>query len=294
MTVFPPSPARRSSCTLRTVAAGAAAMAMVGLSVVTPTAAHALPPLGDSVCTGPRAEAAALDREIAEHNAKPHVFDYPREQAAFDAYNAEAAALRARAAAVDARLTTCLTAALKLSGPVSGPGIPAAMPAALPQLIKSARAGVPNRQQEIEELIGVLDDAAQEYDDAWADQVLQNKEQPEAGDDDPAFTDRTIGTDESGQPQVTPDYVIPLSDILEMPKFLQLSPESMWMVTMSPVNRQWISDQAVLAKHSPSVAQFTGVDDSWLQAQLKLADAVRQQLQDAIDMLAESDQDQQK
>jgi hypothetical protein len=291
MTVFPRS-SRRTHLALRTVAAGAAAAAIFGLAPSLPVA-NAQPRLGESVCTGPRADAAALQQEIAAHNAKPHLFELPRERAAFDAYNAEAAALRSRVVAVDTRLTSCLAAALKLSGPASGPGIPAAMPASLPQLVRSARTGAPSRQQEIEELISVLDDAAQEYDDAWADQVLQNKPQPEVGDTDPAFDDRAIGADESGEPQVTPDYVIPLSDILEMPKFLQLSPESMWMVTMSPVNRQWISDQAVLAKHSPSVAQFAGMDDSWLQAQLKLVDTVRQQLQDAIDMLAESDQNQQ-
>ncbi|WP_157576005.1 hypothetical protein [Mycobacterium sp. GA-2829] len=282
----------RSARFARLVAAGVTAAALLALAPV--PSAHARPPLGDTVCTGPRADAAALQQEIAAHNAKPHVFELPREQAGFDAYNAEADALDARAAAIDARLTSCLTAAYKLSGPSTGPGIPAAMPATLPSLVKRAHTGAPSRQEEIEELISVFDDAAQEYDDAWTDQVLQNKEQPEVGDSDPAFEDREIGADDSGEPQVTPDYVIPLSDVLEMPKFLQLSPESMWMVTMSPINRQWISDQAVLAKNSPSVAAFTGVDDDWLQAQAKLADAVRQQLQDAIDILAESDQDQQQ
>lgn len=214
---------------------------------------------------------AAINQEIAAHNAKPHLFELPREQAGFDAYNAEAAMLNAKGDAAQARLDSCVVAAVTLSGSPKGPGIPVAMPSTLPQLIKNARFTAPSRQQEVEDLVGVLDDAAQEYDDEWTNQQLQDKPQPQVGDPDPAFDDQEIGADAQGGPQVTPDYIIPLSDILAMPKFMDLNPESMWMITMSPVNRQWISDQAVLAKNSPSVAVVADVNDAWLKAQLELA-----------------------
>jgi hypothetical protein len=69
---------------------------------------------------------------------------------------------------------------------------------------------------------------------------------------------------------------------------MNLNAENMWMITMSPVNRQWISDQAALAKNSPSVAAVTGLDEAWLQHQSELADNGRQKLLDAIDMLLKS------
>jgi hypothetical protein len=275
----------------RVLGAGAAAMVFFGLATVAATDAGARPAL-DTVCQGPRAEMAAINQEIQAHNSKPHLFELPREQAGFDAYNAEAAQLEARGQAIQVRLDSCLVAAVQLSGSPNGPGIPAAMPANLPQLIKSARHTAPSRQQQVEELVGIFDDAAQEYDDEWTNQVLQNKRQPKVGDADPAVPGATIGADEQGDPQVTPDYVIPLSDILEMPKFMDLNPESQWMAVMSPLNRQWVSDQAVMAQNLPSVAAFTGIDEQWVQAQLKLADAVRQQLQDAIDLLAQSQEEQ--
>jgi hypothetical protein len=88
--------------------------------------------------------------------------------------------------------------------------------------------------------------------------------------------------------------VIPRSDILEMPKFMNLNAENMWRVAMSPINRPWISDQAVLAKNSPSVAAVTGLDEAWLQQQSEMADSVRQKLLDAIDMLLKSQSEEEK
>lgn len=283
-----------SASASRICRAGLLALILAGAGTFIPSGAHATPPLAaDTVCTGPRSEMAAINQEILAHNAKPHTFTVPQEQAAADAYNAEAAALNSRADAIQLRLDSCLVAATKLSNWPTGPGIPAAMPSKLPQLIKSARINAPSQQEAAEKLLEVLDDAAQEYDDEWANQVLQDEKQPAPGDPDPAFPGGTIGTDASG-PQVTPGYVIPLSDILEMGKFMSLTPENMWMVTMSPVNRQWISDQAALAKNSPSVAAVSGLDDAWVQQQSELADSVRQKLLDAIEMLLKSQEEEEK
>lgn len=285
--------ARPTGFNARTLVGNAVLLAALTILGWSAPPAHAQPPaIADSVCAGPRADMAAVNQEIAVHNAKPHLFELPREQAAFDSYNAEADALDAKARAAQSRVDGCLTAAFKLGGGPSGVAVRTPMPPSLPHLIKHARTGAPDRQAEVEELVGVFDDAAQEYDDAWADQRLQGERQPEVGDADPAFSDRPIAADSAGQPQVTPDYIIPLSDVFTMSKFMDLSPESMWMVTMSPLNRQWISDQATLAKNSPSVADYTGVQEQWLQAQLTLADQVRAQLQDAISILADSEEQQ--
>src|SRR2546423_14960571 len=74
--------------------AGLVALVVLGAGSTVPSVADAAPPLAaDSVCTGPRGEMAAINQEIDAHNASPHTFTVPREQAAADAYNAEAAAL---------------------------------------------------------------------------------------------------------------------------------------------------------------------------------------------------------
>jgi hypothetical protein len=73
-----------------------------------------------------------------------------------------------------------------------------------------------------------------------------------------------------------------------MPKFMQLDAESMWMVTMSPLNREWVSSQAAMGRRSPSVAAISGTSDEWLKAQAKLADQIRGQLEQAIEQLADS------
>jgi hypothetical protein len=195
-------------------------------------------------------------------------------------------------AAVQQKLDSCVVAAMQLSGGPFG-RVPTAMPNELAQLVKSGRYAGPNRQEDVDELLEVLDENAQEYDDAWADAKLQDQSQPKVGDDDPARPGETVGADPQGEPQVTPDYVIPLSDILAMPKFLDLDPESMWMVTMSPLNREWLSHQAAMARRSPSVAAVTGTDAKWLKDQVELADGIRSQLQLLIDQLADSQPDDQ-
>lgn len=275
--------------------ATAATAALLALAAAGQAGATPPPPTGaPSACSAQRSAVDAINGEIDAHNARPHTFELPREQAGFDAYNAEAAEIRGRATGIQHKLDSCLAAAMQLSG---GPfsRLQAGVPNALTQLIKSGRFTGPNRQEDVQELLDVLDENAQEYDDAWADAQLQDHQsQPKVGDDDPARPGQTIGADAQGDPQVTPDYVIPLSDILAMPKFLDLNPESMWMVTMSPLNREWLSDQAAMARRSPSVAAYTRTDEKWLKDQAELADGIRSQLQQLIDQLAESQPDDQQ
>jgi hypothetical protein len=210
-------------------------MVLVGAGTAIPAGAHAATPRPPIRCAPARV--ATVNQQISAHNSNPHTFTVPQEQAAAYAYNAEAAALHARADTIQSRLDASLVAATKLSNWPTGPGIPAAMPSKLPQLIKSARVNAPSQQEAAEKLLEVLDDAAQEYDDEGAKQVLQDEQQPPSRRSGSGFPGRHHRHGRRGQPQVTPGYLIPLSDILEMPNLMSLNPENMWMVTMSPVNR---------------------------------------------------------
>lgn len=275
----------------RAALAGAAALTLLGLTPI--AIAEATPPAptgASSACAEQNTAMDTMQGEIAAHNAKPHHFELPREQAGFDAYNAEAADIRSRATSAQGNLNTCMLVALKLSG---GPfaSVAAPVPSGLTQLVKSGRYSGPNGQQDIEKLLETLDENAQEYDDAWAEAKLQDQPRPEPGDADPARPGQVVGTDEEGGPQVTPDYVIPLSEMLQMPKFLELNADSMWMVAMSPLNREWVSHQAAMSRRSPSVAAAAGTSDDWMLDQAELADQVRGQFEQLIEQLADSEPD---
>lgn len=275
----------------RTAAASAAALTVLGFGAA--GVAEAEPATGlASACSAQQAAMAAMGQEVIAHNNKPHLFELPREQAGFDAYNAEKADIDARVTATQNKLDACLLAAVKLSG---GPfaRVSAPVPAALTQLVKSGRFGAPNRQDDVEELLDLLDEQAQKYDEAWADAQLQGAAQPKPGAADPARPGQSIGSDANGGPQVTPDYVVPLSEVLKTSKFMKLDAESMWMVVMTPLNREWVSNQAVIARRSPSAAAVSGTSEQWLKRQRALADTTRGQLEQLIDQLADSQPDDQ-
>lgn len=279
------SPARRVR---RATVAGALALTVLGFGTAGIAGAQPPAPRGvASSCSAQRTVMDGLEREVAAHNAKPHLFELPREQAGFDAYNAEKVDIDARVNANQNRLDACITAALRLSG---GPFAPVAapVPSVLTQLVKSGRFTAASRQDDVDELLDTLDEQAQKYDEAWADAKLQGDKQPKVGASDPARPGQSVGSDETGGPQVTPDWIVPLSDILKMPKFMQLDAESMWMVTMSPLNREWVSSQAAMGRRSPSIAAVSGTSDKWLEQQAALADTIRGQLESLIEQLADS------
>ncbi|MBX7451912.1 hypothetical protein GR927_28310 [Mycolicibacterium sp. 3033] len=248
--------------------------------------AHAepLPPGAlPGACPAQRAVLEQVNAEILVHNAKPHVFTVPQQAAEASAYDAEANALNARGDAAQNSLNKCLDAARQLiSDEMFNP-----TPPGLGQMIKRAHIAAPNRQQDVEELIDFLDEQAQQYDDEWS--RLQEQDKPEVGDADPARPGQDIGSDSSGEPQVTPDWVVPLSDILKMPRALDLNADSLWMVTMSPLNREWMSNQGAMARRSDSVAAVSGASDKWLEAQLEFIEQTRGQLEGLINELADSE-----
>lgn len=249
--------------------------------------AHAEPPPEVLVgaCPAQRAIMDQVNAEILAHNAKPHVFTIPQQAAEAAAYDAEANALNARGASAQSSLNKCLDAMRKLfSGPRAASLNPT--PPGLTQMIKRSHNAAPNRQTEVKELVEFLDEQAQKYDDEWG--RLQELDKPEVGATDPARPGQDIGAATDGGPQVTPDWVVPLSDILKMPRALDLNADSLWAVATSPINREWVSNQGAMSRRSDSVAAVSGASEEWLQAQLDLAETIRGQLEGLIKELADS------
>ncbi|HEX7825447.1 MAG TPA: hypothetical protein VF477_11135, partial [Mycobacterium sp.] len=97
--------------------ATAATAALLALAAAGQAGATPPPPTGaPSACSAQRSAVDAINGEIDAHNARPHTFELPREQAGFDAYNAEAAEIRGRATGIQHKLDSCLAAAMQLSG----------------------------------------------------------------------------------------------------------------------------------------------------------------------------------
>ncbi|OBH01576.1 hypothetical protein A9X04_02620 [Mycobacterium sp. E3247] len=70
------------------------------------------PPQG---CEAQQQALDSINAEIARHNAQPHDFIVPRQQAAADAYDAEATRLNARGGQAQANLESCAAVIAKLA-----------------------------------------------------------------------------------------------------------------------------------------------------------------------------------
>src|ERR1700758_2236119 len=66
-------------------------------------------------CSAQQQAVTQVLADIDRHNAQPHVFTLPQQQAEYDAYNAEAAKLNASRDAAKAKLSSCTTVMSKLS-----------------------------------------------------------------------------------------------------------------------------------------------------------------------------------
>jgi hypothetical protein len=73
--------------------------------------------------------------------------------------------------------------------------------------------------------------------------------------------------------------------VVQMPGFLRLPAEQMYVVANSPLNLQWMSRAANLAKGSRDVAAMTNVDPQWQEEQATLQQQTEQKLQDIINRL---------
>ncbi|MPY59337.1 hypothetical protein [Streptomyces spongiae] len=272
------------------------------LLVLPGAAAHASP---TDLCAEPLAAAESVNRKVDAHNAKPHLFELPRQQAAYNAYNAEAAQLNAERTAAMSRLTACVEAMKTLEDTSAG-SPPLSKPRAdtlkgLEEATKKVPTGWqpppppgPGKNWRVPKGTAVrpLYDSLRDLTPPkFGNVTLRGSPRPAIGSRDtayPASSGYTIGTNASGLSKVVPDHIVPLAEIIYMPGFLRLRPQNMYQVVNARVNFQWLSKKANDSKSSKSVAGMSGVDPQWQAAQIQLENQVRKQLQDAIDKLLKS------
>lgn len=268
-----------------------------------PTSPAAAAP--QNLCAAQVAAAEAIVAQIQAHNAQPHLFELPDQQAAYEAYNAEAAALDAQRNTIKANLQTCLDAMEALADSQNGSAGLNPPPETTRKSIEDAAKQVPPgftppppplagrnwRVPKTSPLRPLYDTLRAGNPGNLGNVRLQGASRPSAGSADPAYpaaSGRTIGLFKRGDPAASPDHIIPLAEILYMPNFLKLTPQNMYVVTRAPVNLQWMSEGANLSKQSRSVAAMSGVDPQWQAAQVQLENQVRQKLQDLINKLVSS------
>ncbi|OBF70133.1 hypothetical protein A5750_24980 [Mycobacterium sp. 852002-51613_SCH5001154] len=263
-----------------------------GMSVATGAAAPG-PPQG---CESQQGALDSVNAEIARHNAQPHDFVVPREQAAADAYDAEAAQLNARGSQAQANLNNCAAAIAKLAdhGTLPRPsqdridkinaakaGLPPgyAPPAPPPRNSLGGVAVAPPMQPVFKQL---------RQKGPWPDDlILQGQAKPGVGTPDPARNGAPIPgmASDPSRPAVVVDHIVPIAQLMYVPGFLNLPAEYMYVVANSPRNLQWLSAYANGMKNSDSIARIGDADPKWVQEQIQLENDTRATLQDLINQL---------
>ncbi|MGM1062009.1 hypothetical protein [Saccharothrix sp. Mg75] len=283
-------------------------LAVSGVVGVSPGAA-----LAQADCA---AEQSALDQvhqQISTHNAKPHVFELPRQAGELAAYDAEAAALNTAQQTAITNLGGCRQRVLQRDQALAeladarpgSPAVPTPRPDTL-QRLEQERAKLPPgftspvRAPDAKGRWRVdkgtpprpLYEALREVTPPgnWgAGTTLQGVSRPKVGDRNPALHPRhTIGANAKGEPQVSPDHVVPLTEIVHMPGFLQLNARNMYSVVNSPLNLQWMASRTNISKGSKSAGVVTRFDPAWSTAQVALENRIRPRLQDLIARLLAS------
>jgi len=264
-------------------------------------------------CQAEETALAQVDQKISAHNAKPHVFEVPRQAAQAAAYDAEANALNAEAQTARSNLHACLQRVLQRDQALQeladqqpgSPSIPTpradtlqkiadALAKLPPNYVSPVRGSSPSGSWRVDKnsvmrpVFDVLRSVSPPR--GWGPNVtLQGARRPNVGDRDPAGHPRnTIGRTVRGDPNVSPDHIIPLAEIVHMPGFLKLNPNNMYSVVNAPLNLQWMSRPANNAKNSMSAGLVYGFEPGWRASQVVLENQVRAQLRDIITRLLAS------
>ena len=254
----------------------------------------------DDPCASQQAALDQVHAQIDAHNAEPHTFIVPDQQAAADAYDAEAAELDAAQTAAMEALQTCqdTLGALADAGPNSAP-LKSPSPY-MRDLINKLRNQLPSnvRQYTSPDADGywrIPKGARPLYlklrqdnpGKSFGAPSLQGQPRPNIGDPDPIHPGQTIigKTSDPTVPAVTADHIVPIAEIMNMPGFLELDADNMYLVTRAPVNFQWMSQADNLVKSSGSAALIEDADPTWLAQQLTLHDEVKDQLAQIIQKL---------
>jgi hypothetical protein len=255
----------------------------------------------DEVCPGLSAAWDSWSKRADAHNAAPHTFS-PSQQAQFDAYNAEKRQLEAERDALNGRQTACDSATKALvpqtpGGPPVKTQAPPTKRAALvkaindipsgwqpPVRIPGQRATVPN-ESPVRPIYDTLRSGNPKSARELGDVLLQGQPRPKPGDADPAYDGGTI-QGKAGQPKVSADHIIPLSELVQMPGFTHLTPDQMYLLANTPMNLQWLSWRANQSKGSGAAADLLPkVTEAWAQSQQQLEDSTRTALIDIINKL---------
>jgi hypothetical protein len=265
---------------------------------------------GSADCAAEQATISSIQQQIAAHNARWRVYEVPREAAQLAAYNAEADQLNAAQASADSALQACLQRALTRDKALeeladrrpNSPVLKTEPPAGTRQKIEEAQKNIPPGWQAPPRVPGkpwrvdpnspvrpIYDALREKNPGSIGDVTLRGVPRPKIGDPDPAYPGRTIPrAPGSRDPNVSPDHIVPLAEIVQMPGFTRLNPEYMYAVTRAPLNLQWMSRTANRSKSSRIVAEMTKADPAWRASQTALQNQVRTQLQDIINRLLAS------
>jgi hypothetical protein len=286
---------RRVSGTRALIALVGALLLVVGVSGVSPNVAR-----GDTNENCPAQQQAldAVSAEIDRHNTEPHLFNLPQQQAEYDAYNAEAAQLNARAATARSNLNSCAAAMSKLA---AGETLPKPDQSTLDKINAAKKGLAPNYTppspapsnssggvkitSELRPLFDALKTPAK-----WSDAALfQGKPRPNVGDADPARGSQTIpAVKGSSRPDVVVDPIVAVAQLLYLPDFLKLPADSMYMVVNAPLNLQWMSAAGNMARGSDSVAAIINADPQWQSEQQQLEKDTKGKLEELVKQLGAS------
>jgi hypothetical protein len=253
----------------------------------------------DDPCAAQVASLEQVHSQISAHNAEPHTFMVPAQQAAADAYDAEAAQLNATQASDEAALENCeeTLGALVGQGPNSLPlkrptdymrnkieQLKAKLPANIQQYKNPGSGGYWRVPPELRPLRDAL---RQGNPGNIGSPYLQGQPRPNVGDPDPAYPNDVIPGigGNVNIPDVSADHIVSLAEIMNLPGFTRLSADNMYIIARAPLNFQWLSRAANFAKSSREVAFIEDMDPTWIAGQQALHDMVRSQLEGIIQAL---------
>lgn len=262
------------------------------------------------ICTAQKQALDTVQGAGDAHNAKPHVFVIPDQAAAFAAYDAEAAQLESVQKQAIARYASCLAAQRRLVPPGSDTStFRTTATEGTRTKIESARSGIPSGYRAEPPEPGKiwkipkgtplrpLYDAIRPYNPVPALSRsttirLQGQLRPKIGAPDPSFPGRLIlrapGRADPPLSDVSPDHIVPLTEVINLPGFTELSADNMVTVANSPVNFQWLPRALNREKLAGSIGRLTDLDPQWQEDQVALEDRVRAELKAAIEQLLQS------
>ncbi|WP_141717589.1 hypothetical protein [Nocardia altamirensis] len=239
------------------------------------------------------------DQGIVRHNAQRNLFELPREQAAYNAYNAEANTLNQQLATAKANLRRCLDVLQR----IVDPGLLSQVTPRQIERTTAAKNKVPqgytlpypaggkqgyavptdSPARELYKVVRSISPPSK----SKVTGPLQGQLRPAVNDPDQAYPGGRVGKDAKGGSAVSLDHVVSLAEMFHMPGFLGLTPENMIMLANAAAGLQWLTFTANRAKQSRSAGDILGVDPNWQAAQVALEDQVRSQLLRLIQDLLE-------